>query len=112
MTTINDSERKDEQIVVRVDRDLEDMIPDFLDNRRNDVVAIRDAAGKEDYETVRVLGHSMKGTGGGYGFDGITEIGAGLEQAAKRKDNAAIAHGLDQLANYLARVEVIYYDEL
>ncbi len=97
-----------EKILVHVDKDLEALIPEFLENRRADVDAIGSAAGAEDYETVRVLGHSMKGSGGGYGFDELTEIGAGLEQAAKAKDGAAIRAGLDKLVDYLARVEVVY----
>jgi hypothetical protein len=52
----------------------------------------------------------MKGSGGGYGFDDITEIGAALEQAAKRKDNTAIGDELEKLASYLARIEVVYED--
>ena len=95
-------------IVVQVDKDLEDLIPEFLDNRRSDVESIRSAVANDDYETVRVLGHSMKGSGGGYGFDDITEIGGALEQAAKRKDNTAIGDELGKLASYLARIEVVY----
>ena len=97
-----------EKIIVHVDKDLEDLIPEFLESRRADVDAIGSAAGAQDYETVRVLGHSMKGSGGGYGFDQRTEIGAGLEQAAKGKDVVAIRAGLEKLADYLARVEVVY----
>ena len=95
-------------IVVQVDKDLEDLIPEFLDNRRSDVDSIRSAVANDDYETVRVLGHSMKGSGGGYGFDDITEIGGALEQAAKRKDNTAIGNELEKLASYLARIEIVY----
>ena len=29
----------------------------------------------------------MKGAGGGYGFDGVTEIGKNLEEAAKEADS-------------------------
>ncbi len=35
-----------------------------------------------DYATIRTLGHQMAGTGGGYGFDPITEIGGALEESA------------------------------
>lgn len=100
-----------EKILVRIDKDLEDLVPEFLDNRRADVDAIGNANAAQDFETVRVLGHSMKGSGGGFGFDDITVIGAALEQAARAKNPAAIGAGLEKLADYLARVEVIY-DEL
>ena len=60
-----------------------------------------------DFETVRVLGHSMKGAGGGYGFDAITDIGAALEQTAKDKNPGAIRTSLDELSSFLDRVEVV-----
>lgn len=97
-----------EAIIVHVDKDLEDLIPEFLDNRRSDVEAMRNAAAADDYEAVRVLGHSMKGSGGGYGFDDVSTIGAALEQAAKRQDRPAIGAEVEKLADYLARVQVIY----
>lgn len=97
-----------EAMVVYVDKDLEDLVPEFLDNRRGDVESIRGAVANQDFETVRVLGHSMKGSGGGFGFDDITVIGAALEQAAKRQDSDAIRAGLEKLAAYLTRVKVVY----
>jgi HPt (histidine-containing phosphotransfer) domain-containing protein len=100
-----------EAMVVHIDPDLEDLIPEFLDNRRGDIKSIHAALANHDYETIRVLGHGMKGAGGGYGFDDITVIGAALEQAAKQRDGAAIRAGLDQLALYLGKVKVVY-DEL
>ena len=97
-----------EKIVIRIDKDLEELVPEFLGNRRGDVAAIRGALARGDFETVRQLGHSMKGAGGGFGFDDITTIGAALEQAAKRRDGDAIREALEQLAGYLARVKVVY----
>jgi hypothetical protein len=49
----------------------------------------------------------MKGAGGGYGFDAITEIGAALEEAAKQRNGAEIRDRVNELARYLDRVEVI-----
>ena len=95
-------------IVIHADKDLEDLIPEFLDNRRTDVGSIHGALANGDFETVRVLGHSMKGSGGGFGFDDITTIGAALEQAAKRQDRDAIREGTEQLAHYLDKVKVVY----
>ena len=37
----------------------------------------------------KLLGHSMKGSGEGYGFDTISEIGRFLEEAAKKKRQAS-----------------------
>ena len=96
------------KILVRVDPYLADLIPGFLDNRRKDIAAMQEALKQGDFETVRLLGHSMKGAGGGYGFDAITDIGAALEHAAKDKNPDGVRKGLCDLAAYLDRVEVVH----
>ena len=95
------------KIRIHVDPDLADLIPGFLDNRRKDIVAMQEALTHGDFDTVRLLGHSMKGAGGGYGFDAITDIGAALEQAARGRNPDGVRKGLSDLASYLARVEVV-----
>ena len=74
------------KVTVYVDRDLEEIVPGFLENRRKDAAALAAALQGHDLKTVRVLGHRMKGDGGGYGFQEISRIGDVLEQAAIRED--------------------------
>lgn len=100
------SQPNEAPIIVRVDPDLADLVPGFLENRRKDAVHIEGALQQEDYETIRILGHDMKGTGGGYGFDGISEIGRLLEQAAKNRDAAAIRSQVSDLMHYLNHLQV------
>ena len=75
-----------ERIIVHADPEIADLIPGFLENRSKDIKAMSEALTQGDFETIRVLGHSMKGAGGSYGFDPITGIGKSLEQAAKDKE--------------------------
>lgn len=108
MRDMNQQSPSDERIVVHADPDLADLIPGFLENRRKDVAAMLGALDKSDLQTVRVLGHSMKGSGGGYGFDAITEIGGALEQAANSADREGMRRQIDKLSTYLDQVEVMY----
>ncbi len=96
-----------ESIVVRVDEDLIELIPPYLSNRRKDIEAVSRALGDEDYESISTLGHTMKGSGGGCGFDRISDIGSGLEEAAMGQDAARVRRWLDKLQDYLNRVQVI-----
>lgn len=95
-------------ILVTVDADLEDIVPGFLEGRRKDVIELRQALRDGNYETVRIIGHTMKGSGGGYGFQAITEIGRQLESAAKEKNQEAVRQFTDELASYLERLEISY----
>jgi len=94
-----------EPIRVIVEADLMPLIPGFLENRRSDLEAIRTALSAGDADTVQRLGHNMKGAGAGYGFEGITELGAELEGAAK--EFGVVPALLTKLEDYLDRVVVI-----
>lgn len=100
--------KQSEKIVVQVDAELEDIVPVFLENRCGDIKAMSLALEQSDYETVRILGHTMKGVGGGYGFDAITDMGQSIEQAAKKKDSEEIRKLKGELSTYLERVEVVF----
>ncbi len=95
-------------IIVKVDPDLEDIIPGFLQNRQGDIEAALDALEKSDYETIRILGHNMKGAGGGYGFEVITDIGSAIEEAAKNNDADEIRKSLGELSTYLEQIEIVF----
>jgi HPt (histidine-containing phosphotransfer) domain-containing protein len=106
---LRDQRARDEgPIVVHVDPDLEELVPQFLENRQKDIIMLRHAVGKGDYKAIQALGHTLKGTGGGYGFDQITEIGRCLEEAAVANDAARIGELADELESYLRRVDIVY----
>jgi len=94
-------------ITVRVRAILKDMIPGFLESRRKEVEAIRLALGSEEFESIRVMGHNMKGIGSSYGFPPITEFGRQLETAAVAKTPDEIIKAVDELADYLSRVKIV-----
>ena len=96
------------RITVSVDADLEDLVPGFLENRRKDVTALATAVRTKDLKIVRLLGHRMKGDGGGYGFQEISNIGEALEQGAIKEDWKSIAEKTEALTAFLAQVDVVY----
>lgn len=100
-----------EPIVVYVDPDLEEIVPRYLSNKTREIEEMENGLARGDFESVRILGHSLKGSGGGYGFDMLTEIGAAIEIAAKAADTQAIRGELQRLVDYLQRVEVVYAEQ-
>ena len=93
-------------IKVHIDRELEDLIPGFLNNRQKDIQALRTAVEKRDFASVGMIGHRLKGTGGGYGFEKITEIGQQIESAGIAEDLDEISRHVDEFENYMGRVQV------
>jgi len=97
-----------DKVVVQIDPDLEAIVPGFLDNRRKDLATIASCLQRGDLKTIRLLGHRMKGDGGGYGFEHISTIGHRLEQAALTGDLIALRSHHEALQDFLARVTVVY----
>ncbi len=94
--------------VVHVDASFEPLVPKFMTNRKKEVATMSDALATQDLETVRKVAHGMKGAGGSYGFDRVSEIAAVIEQAAKDGDAATIERHIPQLGSYLDRIKVVY----
>jgi len=90
-----------ERIHVAVESWLKPVIPSYLEKRRADVAKLREALEQNDYDTIRTLGHQMAGSGSGYGFAEITEIGGMLEESALAGDAAKIRDSITELAQYL-----------
>jgi PAS domain S-box-containing protein len=82
-------------------------IPLYLQNCRQNVIAMLDAVDRAEFETVTTLGHQMSGSGGMFGFQAISDIGGALEQAGMNADPDASRKWLGDLSNYLNDVGTI-----
>jgi signal transduction histidine kinase/CheY-like chemotaxis protein len=90
-----------ERIHVAVESWLKPVIPAYLEKRKADVGQLRLALQQGDFDTVRTLGHQMSGSGAGYGFAEITEIGATLEESAQAADAVRIRQEIGKLDQFL-----------
>lgn len=93
--------------VAYVDPDLLDLIPPFLQDRRDDLAVIGVAVEKDDMKTIARLGHSMKGSGRAYGMPHVSALGRRIEQAAREGDMRALRRACGDLAEYVDSVRVL-----
>jgi HPt (histidine-containing phosphotransfer) domain-containing protein len=94
-------------ILLRVKSKSADRIPAYLQNCRQNAAMMLDALDRVDFETVTILGHQMRGSGGAYGFQAITDIGAALQLAAESADTDESRKWVGELSNYLDGVQSI-----
>jgi PAS domain S-box-containing protein len=94
-------------IRLRVKSKSANRIPAYLQNCKQNVIVMSDALDRVDFETVTSLGHQMRGSGGMFGFQAITDIGGAIELAAGSADTAASRKWLGALSIYLEGVETI-----
>jgi DNA-binding response OmpR family regulator len=106
LDAINKYAPASDRIEISVEDWLQPVVGAYLEKRRADVAKLRAALDAGDLELIRTLGHQMSGTGGGYGFDPITEIGSALEESASAGDRVRIRISIDDLERYLSAVRV------
>lgn len=53
------------------------------------------------FDSLRIFGHNIKGSGGMYGYNEITNLGAEIETAAKNEERESIRLHLDSLGKFL-----------
>lgn len=91
---------------VRIPEELRDIAPAYLESRKRDLTALKDALTRKDFEFIAKLSHKTKGTAGGYGFGELSEIAKSLEMAANSRNSPALEQAFDAMAAYLRDVEI------
>ena len=92
-------------IPVNTNHRFADRIPAYLQNCRQNGIAMLEALDRVDFETVKSLGHQMNGSGGMFGFQAITDIGAAIERAAENVDDGTSRKWVGELSIYLDRAQ-------
>ena len=82
------------------------LVGKYLENRKEDVTRLAAALAESDFETIRVTGHNLYGSGAAYGLDDISWIGASIENAAEARDSERVQRHIDDLRSFLTRLKV------
>ena len=98
----------DQHIDVSVDKDLEDLIPTYMANRAKEVATLRSLLAAGDFEQLNKVGHRMKGVGEPYGFNKVSTLGKLIQDHASISDHLGVEKYIDEYADYLPRVHIIY----
>jgi HPt (histidine-containing phosphotransfer) domain-containing protein len=98
----------DSAYLVTVAKDLEDLIPVFMSNRKKELDALRVALAAADFEQLRQLGHRMKGVGNSYGFAQVSDFGKHVEDGARSGDRALLESTIVRYTEFLSKVQITY----
>lgn len=95
-------------LTVSIEKDLEALVQRFLARKREDLDSARIALAAGDYETIRRIGHDLKGAGEGFGFPELSAFGAALERAAIVRNERALGEQLTAVEQFLSRLRVTF----
>ena len=94
--------------VVRPDPDLEDLIPSFMQNRKNELVELEGFVSRGDFEAIRRLAHTWKGICRPYGFVHLETLSRSLEEAGERQHIEDTKGIVAEIRDYIANVRIVY----
>ena len=73
----------------------------YINHTFKELKSIRENIQSTTFDSLRTFGHNIKGSGGMYGFNEITEMGAIIESAAKDENMDQIKSNFDKLETFL-----------
>jgi len=94
--------------LITLDPDLEPLIPAYIERRHEELLTLQEALNQQDFSLLQNVGHNLKGSGAGYGFSAISELGGGLEKAAMESNLTAARQEVDALQQFMATLEIRY----
>jgi HPt (histidine-containing phosphotransfer) domain-containing protein len=98
--------KKNNAYVVNIEPDIEDLIPSFLADMKNNLAELQAAAQKNNYETIYQAAHKIKGASRLYGFEALSELAQTIEEAGKTKESKIIQAYLLKIKTYLEKVQI------
>ena len=73
----------------------------YIAHTSKELAKIKEDLDNIELDSLRTFGHNIKGSGGMYGFDEVTNLGTEIEASAKADDRDKIKSLLEELSNFL-----------
>jgi two-component system sensor histidine kinase/response regulator len=97
-------EQRVDDSVIRIEPDIVDLVPMFIENSLNQIQKARFWLEHQDWDSLIRMGHSLKGSGASFGFQKASGFGKQLETLAIQHDDPAFRDTLEQLEHFLRTV--------
>ncbi|ACF14955.1 Hpt protein [Chloroherpeton thalassium ATCC 35110] len=99
-----------DRYLIYIDQDFSDIVPEFIDSVYENIKEIETALNEKDMESICRIGHNLKGTGGGYGFEQLSTFGSAIEESGKIADINAVSQLVSEISDYLSKIKIQYID--
>ena len=73
----------------------------YVNHTSKELATIQENIDTVEMDSLRTFGHNIKGSGGMYGFDEVTNFGTKIEASAKANDRSKIKSLLEELSTFL-----------
>lgn len=93
-----------ESELVRQDPSLAEIVIEFVEALPERIKQMEESLNASDFEALRTTAHQLKGSGGGYGYDLVTQQARELELHAASQASEECVRGVRELAALAARI--------
>ncbi|MDQ6950853.1 MAG: PAS domain S-box protein [Mariprofundales bacterium] len=94
-----------------LDEGVLELLPGYLSNQRQRLSDMEQALADGDFNTIRIAGHSIKGTGSSYGLPQLSALGATIETAASAEEANQLSTLLQNIDSVLTKAEFTTVNE-
>ena len=84
-----------------IDPIVQSLLPNYIKSRRLEVFQLQRLLADNSFDKIRLIGHNLRGSGGLYGMNPISEIGQQIEESALNCDQSAIHKAIQALQYFL-----------
>ena len=91
-----------------IDQRIADLVPRFVEGCLQGCAELRRALAEERWSAAGTIGHTLRGAGGGYGFDEVTQIGRAIQEAADAHDSVGLSALAERLEAHLGAFKKRY----
>jgi CheY-like chemotaxis protein len=95
------------EVTAYIDEDIMDLVPDYLESCRKCILSLKDLIATNNFKAIQKIGHDLKGSGRGYGFENITLAGSLIESNAKNLNPDKIIKAVADMEVYINEVKVV-----
>lgn len=93
---------------ISLDPDFEELIPDFMARKGEEIKSIVQAAEQKNFDLVTQIGHKMKGSSKMFGFDWLASKSEQLEIMGRANDLTDLSNSVTEIREYLNKVKINY----
>lgn len=93
---------------VTVEKELEDIVPIFMENRRKDIAELEELVPQMEIEKIQNIAHKLAGNAGSYGFHELGKLGFALEEACVQGATDKIKAYCEDYKHFINNVTIKY----
>ncbi len=107
-TLLSTIEKFTKDYTFKIDPDLRELIPDYIEKRRGELREFKAMLEISDFSNMQKLGHKLRGSAGSYGFPVLSEAGKEIEEGARDKDVQRVKKAISLYETVMSRIKVRY----